>query len=96
MFRSIPRVGYVTSEVILADRDQFDFQEQVNSDIGLTPGKRESDGKYRQRHINEGAWKISIFLHRCVRYPGERHLSADECALISILCLRSVWIILAF
>jgi len=56
LLRSIPGVGFVTSEVVLAelaDVDRFDSQKQVVSYAGLAPGQRESDGKSKQLHIEK-------------------------------------------
>jgi len=79
LLRSIPGVGFVTSEVVLAelaDVDRFDSQKQVVSYAGLAPGQRESDGKSKQLHIEktgskhlrwilvEAAWQLVRYAPR--------------------------------
>lgn len=56
LLRSIPGVGFVTSEVVLAELanvERFDSQKQVVAYAGLAPGQRESDGKSKQLHIEK-------------------------------------------
>ena len=73
LLHSIPGVGFVTAEVVLAeiaDIDRFDSQKQVVSYAGLSPGQRESDGRLKELHIEktgskhlrwilvEAAWRL--------------------------------------
>src|SRR3972149_688573 len=54
LLRTIPGVGFVTTEVVLAelaDIDRFGSQKQVVSYAGLSPGQRESAGKRRGLHL---------------------------------------------
>lgn len=70
---SIPGVGFVTAEVVLAelaDIDRFDSQKQVVAYAGLAPGQRESAGRSKELHIEktgskhlrwilvEAAWRL--------------------------------------
>jgi len=70
---TIPGVGFVTAEVVLAevaDIDRFASQKQVVAYAGLAPGQRESAGKLRELHIEktgskhlrwvlvEAAWRL--------------------------------------
>lgn len=70
---SIPGVGTVTTEVVLAeiaDIDRFDSQKEVVAYAGLAPGQRESAGRSRELHIEktgskhlrwvlvEAAWRL--------------------------------------
>lgn len=53
---TIPGVGFVTAEVVLAeiaDIDRFDSQKQVVAYAGLAPGQRESAGKSKELHIEK-------------------------------------------
>lgn len=53
---TIPGVGFVTTEVVLAelaDIDRFNSQKQVVSYAGLSPGQRESAGKSKELHIEK-------------------------------------------
>jgi len=73
LLRTIPGVGFVTTEVVLAelaDIDRFGSQKQVVSYAGLSPGQRESAGKSRELHLEkngsahlratlvEAAWRL--------------------------------------
>lgn len=56
LLQSIPGVGFVTAEVVLAelaDIDRFDSQKQVVAYAGLSPGQRESAGKGKELHIEK-------------------------------------------
>jgi transposase len=56
LLRSIPGVGFVTNEIVLAelaDVDRFRSQKQVVSYAGLAPGHRESAGKRRDLGIEK-------------------------------------------
>jgi transposase len=56
LLRSIPGVGVVTSEVILAelaDWRRFSALKQLTAYAGLAPGQRESAGKRRALHIEK-------------------------------------------
>lgn len=70
---SIPGVGCVTTEVVLAeiaDIDRFDSQKEVVAYAGLAPGQRESAGRSKELHIEktgskhlrwvlvEAAWRL--------------------------------------
>lgn len=70
---SIPGVGAVTAEVVLAeiaDIDRFDSQKEVVAYAGLAPGQRESAGRSKELHIEktgskhlrwilvEAAWRL--------------------------------------
>lgn len=53
---TIPGVGFVTAEVVLAeiaDIDRFESQKQVVAYAGLAPGQRESAGKSKELHIEK-------------------------------------------
>ncbi len=53
---TIPGVGFVTAEVVLAeiaDISRFDSQKQVVAYAGLAPGQRESAGKSKELHIEK-------------------------------------------
>lgn len=53
---TIPGVGFVTTEVVLAevaDISRFDSQKQVVAYAGLAPGQRESAGKSKELHIEK-------------------------------------------
>lgn len=73
LLRSIPGVGFVTSEVILAeiaDIDRFSSARQVTAYAGLSPGQRQSADKSHELHIEksgsrhlrwilvEAAWRL--------------------------------------
>ncbi|MFV0444442.1 MAG: IS110 family transposase [Planctomycetaceae bacterium] len=73
LLQSIPGVGFVTAEVVLAeiaDIDRFDSQKQVVAYAGLAPGQRESAGRKQELHIEktgskhlrwmliEAAWRL--------------------------------------
>jgi transposase len=73
LLRTIPGVGFVTAEVVLAelaDIDRFHSQKQVVAYAGLAPGQRESAGKSKELHIEktgsrhlrwvlvEAAWRL--------------------------------------
>ena len=56
LLRTIPGVGFVTSEVVLAEIgeiDRFRSAKQVVAYAGLAPGQRESAGKSKQLHIEK-------------------------------------------
>lgn len=80
LLQSIPGVGFVTAEVVLAeiaDIDRFDSQKQVVAYAGLAPGQRESAGKSQELHIEktgskhlrwiliEAAWQLVRHSPRC-------------------------------
>lgn len=73
LLRTIPGVGFVTAEVILAelaDISRFRSQSQVVAYAGLAPGQRESAGKKQELHLEktgsrllrammvEAAWRL--------------------------------------
>jgi len=73
LLRTIPGVGFVTAEVILAelaDVTRFRSQSQVVAYAGLAPGQRESAGKRQELHLEktgsrllrstmvEAAWRL--------------------------------------
>jgi transposase len=73
LLRTIPGVGFVTTEVVLAelaDIDRFGSQKRVVAYAGLSPGQRESAGKSRELHLEkngstllrstlvEAAWRL--------------------------------------
>lgn len=73
LLHTIPGVGFVTAEVVLAeiaDIDRFNSQKQVAAYAGLAPGQRESAGKTKELHIEktgskhlrwilvEAAWRL--------------------------------------
>jgi transposase len=76
LLRTIPGVGFVTSEVVLAeiaDVDRFDSQKQVVAYAGLAPGQRESAGKSKELHIektgsNHLRWVLVEAAWQLVRY----------------------------
>jgi transposase len=60
LLRTIPGVGFVTAEVVLAeiaDIERFDSQKQVVAYAGLAPGQRESAGKSKELHIEKNGSK---------------------------------------
>ena len=82
LLRSIPGVGFVTAEVILAelaDVERFQSQKQIVAYAGLAPGQRESAGKRQELHIEkegsrllrgilvEAAWRL---VRHSVRWRG--------------------------
>ena len=82
LLRSIPGVGFVTAEVVLAeiaDIARFRNQKQVVAYAGLSPGQRESAGKTRELHLEkdgskllrwtmvEAAWRL---VHHSPRWRG--------------------------
>lgn len=61
LLRTIPGVGFVTSEVILAelaDVTRFRSQSQVVAYAGLAPGQRESAGKRQELHLEKTGSKL--------------------------------------
>lgn len=73
LLKTIPGVGFVTAEVVLAelaDVERFGSQKQVIAYAGLSPGQRESAGKSRELHLEkngsahlratlvEAAWRL--------------------------------------
>jgi transposase len=61
LLRTIPGVGFVTAEVILAelaDITRFGAQKQVVAYAGLSPGQRESAGKSRELHLEKNGSKL--------------------------------------
>jgi transposase len=61
LLRTIPGVGFVTAEVILAelaDITRFRSQNQVVAYAGLAPGQRESAGKYQELHLEKTGSKL--------------------------------------
>ena len=61
LLRSIPGVGFVTSEVVLAeiaDIRRFASQKKVTAYAGLSPGQRESAGKSRDLHLEKNGSKL--------------------------------------
>ncbi len=61
LLRTIPGVGFVTAEVILAelaDITRFRSQSQVVAYAGLAPGQRESAGKCQELHLEKTGSKL--------------------------------------
>ncbi len=61
LLRSIPGVGRVTTEVVLAelaDIRRFRSQKKVAAYAGLAPGQRESAGKRKELHIEKNGSKL--------------------------------------
>jgi transposase len=61
LLRTIPGVGFVTAEVILAelaDITRFRSQSQVVAYAGLAPGQRESAGKIQELHLEKTGSKL--------------------------------------
>jgi transposase len=73
LLKTIPGVGFVTAEVILAelaDISRFRSQSQVVAYAGLAPGQRESAGRSQELHLEktgsrllrammvEAAWRL--------------------------------------
>ena len=61
LLRSIPGVGRVTAEVVLAelaDIRRFRSQKKVAAYAGLAPGQRESGGKRQELHIEKSGSKL--------------------------------------
>jgi transposase len=60
LLRTIPGVGFVTAEVVLAeiaDIRRFSSADQVSAYAGLSPGERESGGKSHELHIEKNGSK---------------------------------------
>jgi transposase len=76
LLRSIPGVGFVTAEVVLAelaDVSRFHSQKQVVAYAGLSPGQRESAGKSRELHLEKNGskhlrWALIEAAWRLVRH----------------------------
>jgi transposase len=83
LLRSIPGVGFVTSEVVLAelaDIGRFASAKRVTSYAGLSPGKRSSAGKSLELHLEkngsgllrqilvESAWQLVRYSARWKGY----------------------------
>lgn len=61
LLHSIPAVGFVTAEVVLAelaDIRRFRCQKQVVAYAGLAPGRRESAGKRKELHLEKSGSKL--------------------------------------
>lgn len=61
LLRTIPGVGFVTAEIVLAELagiDRFASQKQVVAYAGLSPGQRESAGKSRELHLEKKGSKM--------------------------------------
>jgi transposase len=61
LLRTIPGVGFVTAEVILAelaDITRFRSQSQVVAYAGLAPGQRQSAGKMQELHLEKTGSKL--------------------------------------
>ncbi len=74
LLQSIPGVGFVTTEVVLAeiaDIDRFDSQKQVVAYAGLAPGQRESAGRSRALHLEKtGSRAHQPWVRPVTRLPG--------------------------
>lgn len=79
LLQTVPGVGFVTTEVVLAelaDIDRFRTAKQVVAYAGLAPGRRESAGKSKELHIEktgsrhlrwilvEAAWQLVRYAPR--------------------------------
>lgn len=61
LLRSVPGIGFVTAEVLLAELaaiERFAAQKQVAAYAGLSPGQRESAGKSRELHLEKNGSKL--------------------------------------
>ena len=61
LLRTIPGVGFVTAEVVLAelaDITRFRSQKQVVAYAGLAPGQRESAGRTKELHLEKTGSKL--------------------------------------
>ena len=61
LLRSVPGVGFVTAEVVvaeIADIDRFSSQKKVVAYAGLSPGQRESAGKSKEMHLEKNGSKL--------------------------------------
>lgn len=61
LLRTIPGVGFVTAEVLLAelaDISRFPAQKEVVAYAGLAPGQRESAGKSKELHLEKNGSKL--------------------------------------
>lgn len=78
LLQSIPGVGFVTAEVVLAeiaDVQRFRSQKQVVAYAGLSPGQRESAGKTHALHLEKNGskhlrWVVVEAAWRLVRYSA--------------------------
>jgi len=76
LLRSIPGVGFVTSEVVLAELggvERFSSQKRAAAYAGLAPGQRESAGKRKELHIEKTGsrllrWVLVEAAWQLVRY----------------------------
>ncbi len=81
LLNSIPGVGFVTTEVVLAeiaDITRFNSQKQVVSYAGLAPRQRESAGKSKELHIEKTGskhlrWIMVEAAWRLVQYSPRWH-----------------------
>jgi len=81
LLRTIPGVGFVTVEVVLAelaDIQRFNSQKQVVAYAGLSPGQRESAGKSRELHLEKNGsklmrWVLIEAAWRLVRHSPRWH-----------------------
>lgn len=86
LLHTIPGVGFVTAEVVLAeiaDVDRFDSQKQVVAFAGLSPGQRESAGKSKELHIEKTGskhlrWVLVESAWQLVRYSPRWHAIYDR------------------
>ena len=61
LLRSIPGIGFVTAEVVLAelaDAARFPSQKKAVAYAGLSPGQRESAGKSQELHLEKNGSKL--------------------------------------
>lgn len=78
LLRSIPGVGFVTSEVVLAELgsvERFSSQKRAVAYAGLAPGQRESAGKRQDLHIEKTGsrllrWVLVEAAWQLVRYSA--------------------------
>ena len=92
LLQSIPGVGFITTEVVLAeiaDIDRFTSQKQVVAYAGLAPGQRESAGRRKELHIEkmgsahlrwilvEAAWRL---VYQSIRWRNNLRTSEETIA----------------
>lgn len=100
LLQTIPGVGFVTTEVVLAeiaDIDRFRSQKQIVAYAGLSPGQRESAGRTKELHIEktgskhlrwilvEAAWQLVRYSPRWQNiYQRLKHRLKAKKAIVAV------------